>query len=254
MRSVPPALFLVLLLLALGTARPAAQAPTARQPEFFAIMSPPTPAEALENPLSAKLAERLGKVWYNTADVGCRTSKSLDLAHYTRLARGRLIAVGEHIKQMSDSAVDVARADAQFISLAGPDAFAEMRRLASDPAVIQFLALLRRGNAVGQTQLYLENIERALLLNRIPTHGQASPIATGDDPALLTEIETVGEAAANFAGTNNSAAIHRFLELMTMAQSALSEASNREELMKWGPGRLMSQLEGPLRDNCVIKK
>ena len=45
----------------------------------------------------------------------------------------------------------------------------------------------------------------------------------------------------------------RFLELMIVAERVLANTSNRDELLQWGPGKLMVILEGPLKAHCVMK-
>ena len=45
----------------------------------------------------------------------------------------------------------------------------------------------------------------------------------------------------------------RFLELLIIAERTLADTSNRDELLLWGPGKLIVVLEGPLKANCVMK-
>ena len=227
-----------------------AQSASRREPAFMALLRPPPPSVALEAPLAAKLADRLGWTWFGIAAPSCRAERSLELANYHALARKLLVAVGERMRTVVDDATDVAKAEAEFATQAGPDAVAEMRRLAESAPVVQFLALLRAGAAVDKTQQYLEWIERALVLSRIQTQAMANPLATGDSELLL-EIEAVSSAALDFADRNNGPEINRFLELATLAGAALTGAGKSETLLSWGPGKLMDLLEGPLRDHCI---
>lgn len=70
---------------------------------------------------------------------------------------------------------------------------------------------------------------------------------------MLEAIEKVSSAPLDYYDANKTRAMTRLLELMVIAERAVSETSNRDELLKWGPGRLMPILEGPLKDNCVMK-
>ena len=45
----------------------------------------------------------------------------------------------------------------------------------------------------------------------------------------------------------------RFLELVIIAERTLADTSNRDELLRMGPGKLMVILEGPLKTNCIMK-
>lgn len=222
-------------------------------PAFMKVFAPPTPAEAIEAPLSARLADGLGQVWFETADSACRSSKSLDQISYQRLARVMIVAVGDHMRQLASSMQNVPKAEAQFAAQAGQGAVQELARLAGDPVVKQFLLLNSRRSAVELTQTYLENIERALMLNRVQISAKASPAAAGDG-AMLDEIEKVSSAPLDYYDANKTSAMTRLLELMIIAERAVSDTSNRDELLKWGPGRLMPILEGPLKDNCVMKR
>ena len=215
------------------------------------LFTAPPPSEAIQAPLSAKLADKLAKVWFATADPGCRASKSLDLASYQKLARSMLVAVGDHMRQLAASTWNGPKAETQFAAQAGRGATDELQRLADDPVVKQFLVLNRSRSAVETTQTYLENIERALVLKRVETRGRASPVMTGDE--IQVEIEKVGEAPLEYADANKTRAMTRLLALMDIAERVLGDTSNRDELLKWGPGRLMIILEGPLKENCVMK-
>jgi hypothetical protein len=85
----------------------------------------------------------------------------------------------------------------------------------------------------------------------VETRARASPLATGDD--ILLDIEKVSSAPLDYVDANKSPAMNRFLDLMIIAERAVGDTSNRDELLKWGPGRLMSILEGPLKANCIMK-
>jgi len=242
---------LLAVLITIGIAPVSAQTVPKPPPAFLKVLTPPTPAESIEAPLSAKLADKLGQVWFEAADPACRASKSLDLASYKKLARIMIVAVGDHIRQFSASVQDGPKADAQFAAEAGQGALAELRRLANDPAVKEFLVRSRKRSEIELTQTYLENIDRALLLRRVQTR-QASPLATGDD--VLLEIEKVSSGPLDYADAKKSRAINRFIELMGIAERALADTSNKIELLRWGPVRLMPILEGPLKENCVMKE
>ena len=235
----------------IGTAPVSGQTTPKAPPAFMKLFMPPTPAESIEAPLSAKLADRLALVWFETAESSCRASKSLDQASYLKLARTMLVAVGDHMRQLAINAHDGPKAEAQFAAQAGAGATEELRRLSNDPGVKEFLVRNRDRSAVEQTQAYLENIERALLLSRVETRARASPLATGDD--ILLDIEKVSSAPLDYVDANKSPAMNRFLELMIIAERAVGDTSNRDELLKWGPGRLMVVLEGPLKANCIMK-
>lgn len=239
-------------LVALGIGSASAQTSAKTVPAFLKVFAPPTPAESLEAALSAKLAERLARVWFEMADPACRAGKSLGQEAYQKLARAMLVAVGDHMRQVSTSGQNPPKAEAQFAAQAGRGATAELERLAKEPVVKQFLALNRARSAVELTQTYLDNIERALLLSRVQTRARASPLATGES-AILLEIEKVSSAPLDYADANKTRAMTRFLELMIIAERALGDTSNRDELLKWGPGRLMVVLEGPLKEHCIMK-
>jgi hypothetical protein len=235
----------------IGIASVSAQSPAPNPtPAFMRVLAPPTPAEAIEAPLSARLADKLGQAWFDSADPACRAGKSLDLAAYRKLARAMIVAVGDNMRQFSASVQDAPKAEKQFAAQAGRGAAEELQRLANDSVVKEFLNHNRKRAAVELTQTYLENIERALLLRRVQAR-QASPLVTGDD--ILLDIEKVSNAPVDYADTNKKRAMNRFLELMTIAERAVSETSNQAELLKWGPVRLMGVLEGPLKEHCVMK-
>jgi hypothetical protein len=248
------AVALLVSVIALCTAPASAQTTAPKPPPaFMKLFAPPTPAESIEAPMSVKLADKLAQVWFETADPACRASKSLDQAAYQKLARTMLVTVGDHMRQLAASVQDGPKAEAQFAAQAGRGAAEEMRRLSGDAVVKQFLVLNRNSRAVEQIQTYLDNIERALLLSRVQTRARASPLATGDS-VMLEEIEKVSEAPLNYADANKTKAMNRFLELMLKAEGAVQNTSNRDALLTWGPGRLMVILEGPLKDNCIMKQ
>ena len=236
----------------LAVAAASAQTTAKPEPEFIKVLMPPPPAESIEAPLAAKLADRLGKVWFDSAAPDCRASRSLDPASYQKLARTMLVAVGVHMRQFAASMVDGPKADAEFAAQAGAGAAEEMLRLSGEPVVREFLVRLRNRTMVDQTQQYLENIERALLLSRVGTKGQANPLATGEAD-LLDEIEQASSAPLDYVDANKTKSMERFLELMIVAERVLANTSNRDELLQWGPGKLMVILEGPLKAHCVMK-
>ena len=107
---------------------------------------------------------------------------------------------------------------------------------------------MRSRSAVEQMQTYLENIERALLLNRVeiratPTRSRAATRISASEPPR----------AAGYADANKGKTMDRFLELLIIAERTLADTSNRDELLLWGPGKLMVVLEGLLQANCVMK-
>lgn len=236
----------------LAVAPISAQADAKPQPELRKILSSPSPAESIQAPMAAKLADRLGQVWFESAEPACRASRSLDLASYQKLARTMLVAVGDNMRQLAAGAQDGPKADAEFAAQAGKEAVAELRRLSAEPVVKEFLVQMRSRSAVEQTQTYLENIERALLLSRVDIKGHANPMASGDSD-LQDEIEKATSAPLDYADANKGKAMDRFLELLVIAERTLAETSNRDELLQWGPGKLMVVLEGPLKANCVMK-
>jgi hypothetical protein len=199
-----------------------------------------------------KLADRLGQVWFDTAQPACREAKSLDLASYRKLARTLLIAVGEHMQDLAAGSIDRTKAETEFAAHAGPGGTEELQRITQDPIVAQLLAHLNRRAAVEQTLHYLENIERALLLNRVAIKGHANPLASGDS-VLLEEIEKESGATLDYAESNKGKTVDRFLELVVLAQRAMLDSSRQEELLQWGPGKLMPILEGPLKEHCIAK-
>jgi hypothetical protein len=249
---IPRVTTLLAGVVAFAVAPVSAQTTPKPPPAFMKPFTAPPPAEAIQAPLSAKMADTLAQVWFEMADPACRAGKSLDLASYQKLARAMLVAVGDHMRQLATSAQDGPKAEAQFATQAGRGSTEELGRLSNDPVVKQFLILNRSRSAVEQTQTYLDNIERALLLSRVQTRARASPLSTGDS-VILDEIEKVSSAPLDFVDANKSRAMTRFLELMIVAERVMAETSNRDELLKWGPGRLMVVLEGPLKEHCVMK-
>ena len=163
-----------------------------------------------------------------------------------------LVAVGDHMRQLAESAQNGPKADSEFTAQAGKGAIAEFGRLSAEPVVKEFIVQMRSRSAVEQTQTYLENIERALLLNRVEIKGHANPLASGDSD-LQEEIEKATSAPLDYADANKGKAMDRFLELLIIAERTLAETSNRDELLQWGPGKLMVVLEGPLKANCIMK-
>jgi hypothetical protein len=236
----------------LAVAPACAQTGEKPQPELRKILLTPPPAEAIQAPLAAKLADRLGQVWFESAEPSCRAGRSLDLASYRKLARTMLIAVGDNMRQLAVSIQDGPKADAAFAAQAGQDAMAELRRLSTDVVVKEFLVRLRGRSAVEQTQTYLENIERALLLSGVKINGQANPLASGDSD-LQEEIENATAAPLDYADANKGKALDRFLELLIVAERTLAETGDQDAMLQWGPGRLMPILEGPLKANCIMK-
>lgn len=229
-----------------------AQAPPSR-PAFQDVFRAPTPEEALASPLSAKLVDRLAKALHDSAAPACRTEKKLSAGAYQKLARATLLAVGEHLQGFAASVLDAKQADADFESSARPGALQELKRLAGDPKVKEFLKLQRIAQSIEQTSTYLENTERALLLARLMTTARASPVATGDDQALLIEMETVAGAPLEYFDANQTPELTRLFELMIAAGDALVSASNQDAVLKWGPGKLLPILEPPLKDHCITK-
>lgn len=242
----------MLVVAACGATTAIAQGPP-QQAAFSEVFKAPTPAESLEEPIATKLADRLGKVWHASADRTCVAEKKLDAASYAKLARAMLIAVGEHMQALAASALDPKKADADFEANAGAGAIRDVKRLASDPKVMAFLKLWRLGQSVEQTSSFLDNIERALLLARIQTQAKASPVATGDDPELLIELETIAGAPLEYFDANQSPEMTRFFELMIAAGDALTSASNQDALLAWGPGKLLPLLEPALKEHCIAK-
>jgi len=163
-----------------------------------------------------------------------------------------LVAVGDHMRQLATRAQDGPKADAEFAAQAGKGAVTELRRLSAEPVVKEFLVQMRSRSAVEQTQAYLENIERALLLSRVEIKGHANPLASGDTD-LQEEIEKATSAPLDYVDANKGKAMDRFLELLIIGERTLAETSNRDELLLWGPGKLMVVLEEPLKANCVMK-
>jgi hypothetical protein len=236
----------------LAVAPVSAQTDAKQQPELWTILSTPSPAESIQAPMAAKLADRLGQVWFESAEPACRANRSLNLASYQKLARTMLVAVGDHMRQLATRAQDGPKADAEFAAQAGKGAVTELRRLSAEPVVKEFLVQMRSRSAVEQTQAYLENIERALLLSRVEIKGHANPLASGDTD-LQEEIEKATSAPLDYVDANKGKAMDRFLELLIIGERTLAETSNRDELLLWGPGKLMVVLEEPLKANCVMK-
>jgi hypothetical protein len=252
MRAFIPGAALLAGIAAFGVMPVSAQTAPKPPPAFMKLFTAPPPAEAILAPLSQKMADKLAQVWFETAAPACRAGKSLDLAAYRKLARTMLVAVGDHMRQLATNAQDGPKAEAQFAVQAGRGATDELGKLANDPVVKQFLVLNRARSAVETTQTYLDNIERALLISRVVTSARASPLSTGDSD-MLEQIEKVSSAPLDYVDANKSRSMTRFLALMDIAQRVMAETGNRDELLKWGPGRLMPILEGPLKEHCVMK-
>lgn len=90
------------------------------------------------------------------------------------------------------------------------------------------------------------------MLDRIETKGKANPLASGDS-VLPEEIEKESGIALDYAESNRSKTVDRFLELVVIAQRAMLDSSRQEELLQWGPGKPMPILEGPLEEHCIRK-
>jgi hypothetical protein len=238
--------------IAFAVATVSAQTAAKPQPEFIKVLLPPSPAESIEAPVAAKLADRLGQIWFDSAAPDCRASRSLDPTSYQKLARTMIVAVGEHMRQLAARAQDGPKADAEFAAQAGAGAVDELQRLSGEPVVREFLVRMRSRTAVEQTQNYLENIDRALMLKRVQTRGHANPLASGD-MGLEEEIEKASSAPFDYADANKGKAMDRFFELVSIAERALLDTSNRDELLQWGAVKLMEILEGPLKAHCIMK-
>jgi hypothetical protein len=156
---IPRAAALLAGVFALFMASVSAQTTPKPTPEFMKPFMAPTPAESIQAPLSEKMADKLGQIWFETADPACRASKSLDQATYQKLARRMIVAVGDQLKQFAANAHDGPKAEAQFAAQAGRDATGELKRLTNDPVVKEFLARNRSRSAVEQTQFYLDVLE-----------------------------------------------------------------------------------------------
>src|SRR5256885_12807040 len=95
------------------------------QPELRKILSTPSPSESIQAPMAAKLADRLGKVWFESAEPACRASRSLDLASYQKLARTMLVAVGDNMRQLAAGGPEGPKARARIPPPAGKGALRE---------------------------------------------------------------------------------------------------------------------------------
>ena len=104
-----------------------------------------------------------------------------------------LVAVGEHMRQLAAGALDGPEGRRRIRRTGGAEAIEELRRLSGEPVVREFVVQMRSRSAVEQTQTYLENIERALLLSRVEVKGHANPLASGDTD-LEEEIEKASSA------------------------------------------------------------
>ena len=207
------------------------------QPELRKILSTPSPAELIQAPMAAKLADRLGQVWFEfggTSLPGEPVARSGFLSEARADdARGRR---RPHEAACCGLPRTDPRPDAEFAAQAGKGAIAELRRLSAEPVVKEFLVQMRSRSAVEQTQTYLENIERALLLNRVEIKGHANPLASGDTD-LQEEIEKATSAPLDYADANKGKSMDRFLELLIIAERTLAETSNRDELLLMGAGK-----------------
>lgn len=237
------------LLVALGLAPGAARAGA---PEFFAVLPPVTVKEAFADHYGQAILREFGAILRGSAGSACLRDKGIEPGTLQSFGEDLLARRGQAWIDMVVDFIDAAKADAEFRRLGGPGALAELRDLAADPVVREFLEIGRPARLDNLVDRVIEEFDRYVLLNRIQLSRQLSPYATGSVLMAESRAEPSEDAAEAFAEANQTPALRRFRELAEVVMAeAIAAATDRQRLLQHGPAQSFPGLQAELKAHCI---
>jgi hypothetical protein len=219
------------------------------------IMDLPTPAlmrEAFATEYGRLISAEFAAVLARSADPACATRKDLDLRGLEAPARDILERRGARMFDLLRRAHDGGRFEATLAAIAGSGAKAEFVRLRDEPAVRRLLELHKPARHAEIVDRVAENVDRYVLLNRVPLQGRIAPISTGNDRLLRANPgEQAAQAVDAYLRDRPSPQVTRWLALEEAVQQATAHARETEALLRMGPSQLMVGLDEDLAALCV---
>jgi hypothetical protein len=221
------------------------------------LISPPpaqTIREALDHAYGRALLAEFAKVVLQDGDPACLKEKTLDTAKLSERGRDMFERYGLKIANLMISNFDRPAFDAVMSARSSAGGTPEMARLQTDPVVQRYLSIERPMRYAKFLDFLFEMFDRYALITRIRIKS-ISPISTGND-ALMNEnpTEKAEEALEQFAASNPSPQLKRFLELSEIAADALNTSFNKRVALTWGPSTYYRGVETDLAEFCITRR
>lgn len=223
----------------------------AAAPEFFTVLAPVTAKEAFADHYGQAVLREFGAILSESADRACLLGKGLEAGTLVIFGEDLLVRRGQAWIEMVLDFIDAAKADEEFRRLGGAGALEELRELAADPVVREYLEIGRPARLDGLVDRVIEEFDRFVLLNRIALTRQLSPYATGSALMAESRAEPSEDAAEAFAEANQTPALRRLRDLLEAMAEAISAATDLQRLLQHGPTRSFPGLEAELRAYCI---
>lgn len=237
-----PALLVALLLPVAARAAP---------PDFVTALPPVTVKQAFADSYGRVILREFGAILTESADHGCLRARGIEPAALQAFGEELLVRRGQAWLDMMFDFIDAPAAGQAFRRLAGAGAVDELRALAADPVVREFLEIGRPAQLDNLVDRVTEQFDRYVLLKRIGLVRQLSPISTGSDLMAESRAEPSEDAAEAFAEANQTPALQRFRQLVEAMGEAMVAATDQERLLRHGPGQSFPGADAELRAHCI---
>jgi hypothetical protein len=240
---------LAAVVLSAGTASPAlAQLALTRPDDNPAALT----REAFASPYGRAMVAEFVTVLKASADATCLRSKNIKPEQLAQRGEAFIGKWGANAMTVLASYINLPIYETKFAQSAGVGAAGEMKRLAANADVKQYIAIERPRRLAYLLDYVFENFSRYVLISRIKM-GQISPLATGNEELLnKNPTEKVEADLEQFLKTNTSPQVRRYAELSEQSSAALAASLNTDQVRNsLGPGTLFRGIDKEFAALCV---
>ena len=240
---------IAMVLLSAGATLPArAQLPLASPDENPAAVT----REAFASPYGRAMVAEFVTVLKSSADATCLRSKNIKPEQLAQRGEAFIGKWGANAMTVLASHINLPIYETKFAQSAGVGAAGELKRLAANADVKQYIAIERPRRLAYLLDYVFENLSRYVLISRIKM-GQISPLATGNEELLnKNPTEKVEADLERFLKTNVSPQVRRYIEMSEQSAAALAAALNTDQVRNsLGPGTLFRGIDKEFAALCV---
>lgn len=218
-----------------------------------------TVEEALSDPYGQAVVKEFGAILHDSADEACLKAKGLGREQLDTRAADLLRRYGQKVVDASLGMMDPNVFEDELTRLGGKNARAEMRRLASDPAVKAYLAKMRLLHRDKVVDLMTEYFDRYRIVRRYDLRRDLNPLNIGNQSLIaLHREETVKAEIEALAEKNKSN--RRFQRFVTLAEHG--DEARFQAMMAYGkkhalnpainpPFEAFAGIETEIADLCI---
>lgn len=226
----------------------------AQSPEETRATLPAQIREAFDSPYGKALVAELGKSLRNDADASCLTAKDIAPDQLEQRGHDLIVKWGLRMMETANSFIDPKVYREKFAATAGSGAGDELARLRDDADVKHSMELERPIQQALIVDLFFDEFDRYVMVKRIKLTAIA-PLRTGNNKLLeMNPTEAAERQLGQFATSNKSPALQKYLKLSQQSLVASTVATKMEDALKIGPDTFLGGLEAGLAELCIGSK